>query len=79
MSGVLAKCEFCGKPVDLGSPNHYKRVLVWVGGPKKNSSKMSTETGEYGHTDCVHLAARGVAPDQEAMLFDGGDDDDAQG
>lgn len=64
----MATCTFCEGAVDPADPDTYKQVKVWVGGPRKNSSKMSQDTGLYGHPGCVNDAARGVAPDQPPLI-----------
>lgn len=63
----MEKCDFCGQTVLLSDPDHYKQVTVWVGGPKKNSSKLSTDTGKHAHADCIIKALHGIAPDQEEL------------
>jgi len=66
---VTVQCKLCGKdlnPHDIGT---WKEVTGFVGGPKKDSMVLRTDTGKFACTPCVHKAKQGQAPDQDS-LFD---------
>lgn len=63
----MGTCDFCGRQVLITDTAAYKQVTVWVGGPKKNSSKLSVDTGRVAHDECIVKALHGIAPDQEEM------------
>lgn len=77
----MNECGICGNPVDKDDPVTWKQVQGWVGGPRKDSMRLRTDTGKYAHDACVLKEQRGVAQDQQE-LFDpaavpGQADDDA--
>lgn len=57
----------CGKPVNPYDNGVWKEVTGFVGGPKKDSMRLRTDTGRFAHDACVHKASMGQAPDQPAM------------
>jgi hypothetical protein len=55
-------CPLCFNPVDPDSPDVWKEVKGWVGGPKQDSMRLRQNTGEFAHHDCVLAAADGQVP-----------------
>lgn len=62
-------CLLCGKPVDKDADDVWKEVRGWVGGPKKDSMRLRTDTGAFAHNECVAKLQEGQAVDQPS-LFD---------
>lgn len=63
-------CFYCKGPVNPFDLSAWKRVTGFVGGVKKNSMKLSEDTGEYAHEKCVIKAMQGLSPDQPSMFDD---------
>ena len=57
----------CGKPVNPHDISTWKEVTGFVGGPKKDSQRLRTDTGRYAHDYCVRKASAGQAPDQPTL------------
>lgn len=57
----------CGNPVNPHDIGVWKEVTGFVGGPKKDSMRLRTETGRHAHQQCVEKAQRGQAPDQPSL------------
>jgi hypothetical protein len=60
----------CGKPLNPHDLGVWKEVTGFVGGPKKDSMALRTDTGRFAHDSCVHKAKQGQAPDQPSLLGD---------
>lgn len=59
----------CGNPVNPHDESTWKEVVGFVGGPRKDSMRLRSDTGRFAHNSCVAKAQAGAAPDQEG-LFD---------
>jgi hypothetical protein len=46
----------------------WKQVVGWVGGPRKDSMRLRTDTGKYAHDHCVAKLQSGQAVDQPSMF-----------
>lgn len=57
----------CGNPVNPYDNGVWKEVTGFVGGPKKDSMRLRTDTGRFAHDACVHKANMGQAPDQPTL------------
>ena len=66
---MTSTCCKCGKPINPHDLSSWKEVTGFVGGPKKDSMVLRTDTGRYACTPCVHKEKTGQAPDQNS-LFD---------
>lgn len=66
---MTAQCKLCSKDINPHDVSSWKEVTGFVGGPKKDSMVLRTDTGEYACTPCIEKAKQGQAPDQES-LFD---------
>ncbi len=66
---MTTQCKLCGKDINPHDISSWKEVTGFVGGPKKDSMVLRTDTGRYACTPCIHKAKEGQAPDQES-LFD---------
>lgn len=62
-------CPLCSMPVDRYSPDTWKEVKGWVGGPRKDSMRLREDTDRYAHGECVIKLTQGQAVDQDT-LFD---------
>jgi hypothetical protein len=63
------RCLLCPNPVDKNDPKTWKQVTGFVGGPKKDSMRLRTDTGYYAHDECVEKAASGQPADQGQFDF----------
>lgn len=59
----------CGKPVNPYDISTWKEVAGFVGGPRKDSMRLRTDTGRFAHHSCVAALKEGQAVDQ-ASLFE---------
>jgi len=66
---MTTQCKLCGKDINPHDTASWKEVTGFVGGPKKDSMVLRTDTGSFACTPCVHKAKDGQAPDQNS-LFD---------
>ena len=66
---MTVQCKLCGKGINPHDIGTWKEVTGYVGGPKKDSMVLRTDTGNFVCTPCVHKAKQGQAPDQDS-LFD---------
>ena len=62
-------CKLCGKEVNPHDPETWKEITGFVGGPKKDSMVLRTDTGNFACSSCIHKAKLGQAPEQNS-LFD---------
>lgn len=60
----MDKCLLCKKDINKDDPNTWKQVLGWVGGPRKDSMRLRSNTGGLAHDVCVEKMQRGQAVDQ---------------
>lgn len=60
-------CGFCGWPVFPNDHKTWKQVTGWVGGPRKDSMRLRTDTGFYAHDECVAKQQDGQAVDQPEL------------
>lgn len=60
----MDKCLLCKKDINKDDPNTWKQVLGWVGGPRKDSMRLRSNTGGLAHDVCVEKVQRGQAVDQ---------------
>lgn len=67
-----ARCAYCGGEVNLQGPLVCKEVTGWVGGAKKDSMRLRSDTGRYAHNSCVQLAVQGMPPSQPDLFDEGG-------
>ena len=58
----------CGRPLNPHDIGVWKEVTGFVGGPKKDSMVLRTDTGRYAHNACVEKAKAGAAADQQDMF-----------
>lgn len=64
------KCvKGCGRDINPYDISTWKEVTGFVGGPKKDSMVLRSDTGRYACSPCIHREKAGQAPDQES-LFD---------
>jgi hypothetical protein len=63
-------CSLCSQPVDRYSPDAWKQVKGWVGGPRKDSMRLREDTGYYAHQECVLKLSSGQAVDQDTLFDD---------
>lgn len=60
-------CKLCGNEV-LDTDVTWKEVIGWVGGRKKDSMRLRTDTGEVAHDICITKAMAGIPMDQEDLF-----------
>jgi len=61
-------CKLCGKDINPHDISSWKEVTGFVGGPKKDSMVLRTDTGSYACTPCIEKAKQGQAPDQDSLF-----------
>lgn len=61
-------CKLCHEPVDRHSPDAWKEVTGWVGGPRKDSMRAREDTGNYAHDKCVAALSDGIPPGQPDLF-----------
>ena len=66
---MTTQCKLCGKDINPHDAASWKEVTGFVGGPKKDSMVLRTDTGKFACTPCIHKAKVGQAPEQTS-LFD---------
>jgi len=65
---AVTLCAFCTLPVSKYDSRTWREQKVWVGGPKSHGARLAENTGNYAHEECIDKAAKGIAPDLEAMF-----------
>jgi hypothetical protein len=55
-------CGLCHQLLNPDDPDNWKEVRGWVGGPKQDSMRLRSDTGELAHDTCVLAAADGQVP-----------------
>jgi hypothetical protein len=65
---VTTQCKLCGKDINPHDTASWKEVTGFVGGPKKDSMVLRTDTGQFACTPCIHKAREGQAPDQPSIF-----------
>lgn len=65
---MTTKCCLCLRDINPHDLSSWKEVTGFVGGPKKDSMVLRTDTGRYACTPCIHKAKEGQAPDQPSLL-----------
>ncbi len=65
---MTVQCKLCGKDINPHDISSWKEVTGYVGGPKKASMVLRTDTGSYACTPCIHKAKDGQAPDQDSLF-----------
>jgi hypothetical protein len=63
----------CGQPLNPHDSGVWKQVVGWVGGPRKDSMVLRSDTGKYAHGTCIDKARAGQSVDQPDIF-----DEDAQ-
>lgn len=58
----------CGKPVNPHDLQTWHEITAWVGGPKKDHSRLRTYTGRVAHNHCVGKLQQGQAVDQPDLF-----------
>ena len=58
----------CGLPVNPHDAGTWKEVAGFVGGPRKDSMRLRSDTGRYAHDHCVEALNQGQAVDQPSIL-----------
>lgn len=56
------QCPLCKHSINPDDPTNWKEVKGWVGGPKQDSMRLRTDTGERAHAACVLALADGQVP-----------------
>jgi hypothetical protein len=66
---TAAPCEFCEEPVAFTDARAWRKVTVWVHGPKSNGACMQgSEALAWAHDRCAALERRGISAAQEGMF-----------
>ncbi len=65
---MTTQCRFCNRDINPHDISSWKEVTGYVGGPKKDSMVLRTDTGRHACTPCIHKLKEGQAPDQESMF-----------
>jgi hypothetical protein len=55
-------CPLCKQTIDKDDPTNWNEVKGWVGGPKQDSMRLRSDTGEFAHAACVLALADGQVP-----------------
>lgn len=58
----------CGKPVNPHDLQTWHEITAWVGGPKKDHSRLRDYTGRVAHNHCVGKLQQGQAVDQPDLF-----------
>lgn len=58
----------CGLPVNPHDLSTWHQVTGWVGGPKKDHSRLREYTGKVAHAACVQKLQEGQAVDQPDLF-----------
>jgi hypothetical protein len=66
---MTTQCKLCGKDINPHDASSWKEITGFVGGPKKDSMVLRTDTGKFACGPCIHKAKVGQAPEQNS-LFD---------
>lgn len=61
-------CGLCHQPLNPDDSDNWKEVKGWVGGPKQDSMRLRTDTGELAHPACVLAVSDGQVPGADDLF-----------
>lgn len=65
---MTTNCKLCGKDINPHDSSSWKEITGFVGGPKKDSMVLRTDTGNFACAPCIHKAKVGQAPEQDSLF-----------